>query len=238
MHQNLDSPRNKRVNHLKNLKENYRRARDHEGFYRQLLVSIGVFLAGLFANYWANIYTATRASGIVQDLILNNIPTIPLDDVYLEGFAILLLFITLLGLYRPHRLPFLLKTIGLFIGIRSFFIILTHLSVPLSATAALDYAPTNSFIKSLSSGNDLFFSGHTGLPFLLALIFWKDRLLRYLFLATSFLFGIAVLFAHVHYSIDVFGAFFITYAIYDLAVWLFTKDHKLFHRVFDKDSER
>lgn len=229
MHRTVNFFRIKSVKHLKNLKEHYHRAHRQEGFYRQLFIALSVFLTGLFANYWANIYTETRASGVVQDLILNNIPVLPLDDIYFEGFALFLLFITLLGFFRPQRIPFLLKTIGLFIGIRSFFIILTHLSVPLSPTEVLDYTTTNTFIKSLSSGNDLFFSGHTGLPFLLALIFWKDRLLRYLFLATSLFFGIAVLFAHVHYSIDVFGAFFITYAIYDLALWLFGRDRELFH---------
>ena len=47
-------------------------------------------------------------------------------------------------------------------------------------------------------------------------------------MAFSLVFGITVLFAHVHYSIDVFAAPFITYAIFKLAeLELFTKDYAI-----------
>ncbi|MCL5009147.1 MAG: hypothetical protein M1400_02270, partial [Patescibacteria group bacterium] len=55
-----------------------------------------------------------------------------------------------------------------------------------------------------------------------------DRLLRYVFLAASVVFGAAVLLGHLHYSIDVFSAFFITYGIYRIAVKIFPADSKLF----------
>ena len=46
-------------------------------------------------------------------------------------------------------------------------------------------------------------------------------MLRYLFLAWSVFFGIVVLLGHLHYTIDVLSAFFITYGIVDIAKWLF-----------------
>jgi len=48
-------------------------------------------------------------------------------------------------------------------------------------------------------------------------------------LAASLIFGAAVLFGHLHYSIDVFAAFFITYAIFHIAQKFFPKDYKLLH---------
>ena len=54
-------------------------------------------------------------------------------------------------------------------------------------------------------GADLFFSGHTGMPFLLALIFWDWRRVRYMFLFISVACAIIVL-AGLHYSIDVCSA--------------------------------
>ena len=86
----------------------------------------------------------------------------------------------------------------------------------------------SNIFADFSKGNDFFFSAHTGLPFLMALIFWQDFRLRVVCLATSVFFGVVVLLGHYHYTIDVFSAFFITYAIYDLSVFLLKKDHEIF----------
>ncbi|UVK57536.1 sphingomyelin synthase family protein (plasmid) [Mesorhizobium sp. AR02] len=83
-------------------------------------------------------------------------------------------------------------------------------------------------MQSFTFGGDLFFSGHTGAPFLLALMFWKDSRLRFAFLAAAVLFGAAVLLGHLHYSIDVFAAFFISYGVHDLARFLFRRDWEFF----------
>jgi membrane-associated phospholipid phosphatase len=78
-------------------------------------------------------------------------------------------------------------------------------------------------------GNDFFFSGHTGMPFLIALIFWKEKWVRSISIAVSLLFGALVLLGHLHYSIDVFGAFFITYTIFHICQKFFRVDLKLFN---------
>lgn len=215
-------------------REAYRFVHSEKAFYKQLFLGLGVFLIGMAANIGANVYASKKEVLVVNDLILDFLPVFNINYLYVEGAFILILFAVLLAFYRPQRLPFMLKSVGLFIFVRSFFIILTHLSVPLPEGPS-GYTQSFGTISQLfSSGNDLFFSGHTGFPFLLSLIFWKDKLLRYLFLATSCFFGVVVLLGHLHYSIDVFAAFFITYAIHDLSVWLFTKDHNLFHFIKQK----
>ncbi len=70
--------------------------------------------------------------------------------------------------------------------------------------------------------NDLFFSGHTAVPFLGFLLF-KNRKVKYTFLGASIIMAITVLLMHVHYSIDVFSAFFITYGTFKIGEWLFKK---------------
>ena len=62
----------------------------------------------------------------------------------------------------------------------------------------------------------------------MALLFWPNKLLRYFFLACSVFFAIAVLLGHVHYTIDVASAFFITYGVYKIACYLFPRDYALF----------
>lgn len=74
------------------------------------------------------------------------------------------------------------------------------------------------------TGDDLFFSGHVGLTYLMALIFWRTPLLRYIYLALSVMFAVVVLLGHLHYSIDVFAAYFITYTIYTMASRWFKHD--------------
>ena len=186
-----------------------------------------LFLAvSLVLNYAANTYTATHGSSAVTDIVLDNIPAMRVDAIFFEGIITFVAFITLLALARPKRIPFLLKSIALWVAVRSFFLILTHLAPP--AHPAL--SPSGNIFEKLASGSgsDLFFSGHTGLPFLMAMLFWEDKFLRYVFLGASVIFGSAVLLGHLHYSIDVFSAFFITYGVYRIAIKIFPADSKLF----------
>jgi membrane-associated phospholipid phosphatase len=108
---------------------------------------------------------------------------------------------------------------------------LTHIS-PFPTHAMIESAFFNKEVfAGIFTGNDLFFSGHTGIPFLLALIFWKNKTLRIIFLGFSVLFAIVVLLGHLHYSIDVLSAYFITYSIFHICRVFFKKDWKLFHEI-------
>ena len=80
--------------------------------------------------------------------------------------------------------------------------------------------------KVTFQGN-LFFSSHTGFPFLMALIFWDRDGWRRFFIAATVVFGAAVLLAHVHYSIDVFAAPFMSYGIFAIASKFFPEDYAL-----------
>jgi membrane-associated phospholipid phosphatase len=120
----------------------------------------------------------------------------------------------------PERIPFTIKASSIFVIIRSVFINLTHIA-PFPTSIQIDPL---SLMNKFTFGGDLFFSGHTGLPFLMAIIFWDNKYLRYLFLFTSILFGTITLMGHLHYSIDVLAAFFITYSIYHISAILFKED--------------
>lgn len=206
----------------------YRALKFNKTFYLQLLIAILLFSFSMFLNYYANNYTLIHSSSSVSDIVLDNIRTYQVDDIFYEGGLIFFCIVCFLGLYKPHRIPFMLKSIGVFFVVRSFFLILTHLAPPLHGSIL----PTNNFVERLiaGSGDDLFFSGHTGFPFLMALLFWDNLWLRLGFIATCVLFGTAALLGHLHYSIDVFSAFFITYGIYHIAVRLFKKDYIFFQQ--------
>jgi hypothetical protein len=79
------------------------------------------------------------------------------------------------------------------------------------------FAPTGGAQIFLTK--DLFFSGHTATTFLLLLYVWPHKVLRYWMLAGHVLVVASVFFSHLHYTIDVIGAYAITFSAYALAEW-------------------
>jgi hypothetical protein len=190
-------------------------------YYASLLEALLFFALGAYVTHIASKYAYIKASNHVEDIVLSNTRVYNFEFIFVQGAIMLSLFVIALCFRFRTTAPFLIKTVALFTIIRGMFVSLTHIGpYPFRLTVE------SGLLDFITSGNDLFFSGHTGFPFLIALIFWNHIYLRYLFLASSILFGVIVLLSHLHYSIDVFAAFFITYSIYHIAI-------KMFHRDFD-----
>ncbi len=201
-------------------------------FVWSFVVSLLMLIASFIINFYAGQYATERASNPVTDLILSNVPVIDVDGVFVWGAIAFWAIIAVIILLEPKHIPFTVKSVALFVVIRSVFVSITHIGpfpiVPeIDQSAIISYSK---FVSELFYGKDLFFSGHTGLPFLMALIFWDNKVYRYSFIAAAILFGAVVLLAHLHYSIDVLGAFFITYSIYRMAEIFFKKDMAVFKR--------
>jgi len=205
----------------------------HQKFWiRENLVptflSIGLFSIALWVQRLANDYVLGIKGTAVNDILLNHLPSLKIDFLIIQ-VPLLVTFLALgLIIYKPHYFLFTVESLSLFLLVRSFFISLTHLG----ANPEQIVLNTHTFGFSLynilyNTNNDFFFSGHTGIPVLLALIFWSDRHWRYLFLGIAVLFGISVLLAHLHYSIDVFAAPFMTYSIFTLAKYIFPRSYGL-----------
>lgn len=192
-------------------------------YYASLLEAILLFVASVYITHFASKYAHVKASNHVEDIILSNTPVFDFEFIFVQGAIMLSLFVVVLCIRFRKTAPFVLKSVSLFIIIRALFVSLTHIG-PYPSKLTLE----SGMLNFITSGNDLFFSGHTGLPFLIALIFWDHLYIRVLFLASSVVFGVIVLLSHLHYSIDVFAAFFITYTIYHIAIKLFKKDYEFF----------
>ncbi|MFA6006796.1 MAG: phosphatase PAP2-related protein [Candidatus Paceibacterota bacterium] len=176
-------------------------------------------------NYFAGTYATESISNQVSDLLLDRIPAWDVELLYVQGAVIMWTVVTMLLLYKPRYFPFFAKSMSLFILIRSFFIILTHIAPQHEIIPAANF-----FASKLTFGGDLFFSGHTGGPFLVGLVFWRNKYARSFFFFLSVIFGTAAILGHKHYSIDVFAAFFITYSIFRIAQYLFKTDYELIHK--------
>jgi len=202
----------------------YARVRARKGYGASALLAFISFMISLTAQYYAVAFATSHVSNTVTDLFLSNVPRVDVDGIYVYGLFCLVAFIIFLFAVNPKRAPFIGYSLALFIIIRSVFVTLTHLApYPIATGPDFGAAMTKIFF-----GGDLFFSGHTGVPFLMALIYWREKWLRYLFIAWSIFFGLIVLLGHLHYSIDVLSAFFITYSIYHLALYLFPWSRELF----------
>ena len=188
-----------------------------------ILISFIFLFMALILNYLAGSYVGTTKTAFVPDLILDNIPPIDLSFLYIYGYAMVILVLFLHPLIVHMReFHIVISQFSLLLLIRSFFMLFTHLTVPPDAIALnlpMIYYP-------LAFNNDLFFSGHTAVPFLGFLLFRKEKIGLF-FLVSTIVLASTILLGHLHYSIDVFAAFFITYGSYKLSNWFFKKINHL-----------
>jgi len=191
-------------------------------FVRSLSQGLAFLTASMIAIFAAVSYATTNASNHVTDIVLSNVGPFDMRFLFVYGTFTGFAVIGALLAWRPNRVPFALKSMALFLLVRAVFVSLTHI-----APSPIEPPTPAPFFNSIFYGSDLFFSGHTGVPFLAALSFWHMPLLRQIFLAATGFFGAIVLLGHYHYSIDVLAALFITHGIFQMACWLFPRDYAL-----------
>ncbi|MCX6752211.1 MAG: phosphatase PAP2-related protein [Candidatus Nomurabacteria bacterium] len=199
-----------------------------KSFLLSFLGGILLLAISLYIQFFVSGYVNSLPSAPVTDLILSNTRVYDVDLIFVYGSVLLLFVGIFVGLKSVNYAPFIMKSVALFTMIRSVFVSLTHISAFPTHVVISSVFFNKEVFNGIFTGNDLFFSGHTGLPFLLALIFWDNKKLRCVFLGFSFTFAIVVLLGHIHYSIDVLSAFFITYGIFQICKFLFKKDWELF----------
>jgi hypothetical protein len=209
---------------MKNLWQKYTLYLTNKAFILSLLFTLIMLAASFAVNIYAIDYATEKASNPVTDLILSNIPVFDVDGIFVWGTLIVVIFSVAVLAMNIEKVPFALKTLALFLIVRSVFTVLTHTGPFPTETERTQY----DFLNKLLFGSDSFFSGHTGMPYLGALVFWDNKFIRWIYIYASIFFAIVVLMGHLHYSIDVFSAFFITYSIYRIAEVSFIKDKQVF----------
>ncbi len=171
-----------------------------------------LFVLVSFPRFFAII--ELRNGIVLNDAVLNKLPSADLSipifiTIWSTAFLLIRRIIQSPSLFLQFLLSFLFLSI-VRIGTISFF--------PLDAPNEL--IPLKDPISSLFYGGkdifitkDLFFSGHTATQFLMFLCLQK-KMDKYLTGLTSILIAIMVLIQHIHYTIDVFAAFPLTYLVY------------------------
>lgn len=159
-----------------------------------------------------------------RDLLLDRLPAIDVFGFIVWGPVLMTIALLWILLRNLEYVPFTLKAIGLLFAVRAFFMVLT----PLGLRPDVIDPGYGGLLKALvynPGTNDFFFSGHTAYPFICALLFWEKPAIRWMFLLFSALFGITVLLAHAHYSIDVFAVPFMASGVLWWAKKVFAADY-------------
>ena len=186
--------------------------------YRYLIgLSVILVILAAFLDFYSGVYVTAKGGIEVPDLILDHVKPIDLSPIFVYGY------LGLVGAMFAYPLFFHIRTFhtvlsqfSLLVVLRALFMIFTHLETPSDAVPV--HFPW--IFGGLSFQNDMFFSGHTAIPFLGFFLF-KDSAYRYLFLVGSIVMAVVVLVMHRHYSIDVFSAFFITFCSYRMGMRAF-----------------
>ncbi|MBI4668919.1 MAG: hypothetical protein HY747_07010 [Elusimicrobia bacterium] len=183
----------------------------------ELTIALAALGGSLILNYWAA-NLAEMAGDLTHpspDLLLNILPTVDMTFFFTWGFGTWFIWVIAATVWKERRrAAYIIWLYAILTAVRSLFIILTPMRIPEGALSMHNHVLYEYVGQYLTLQNDLFFSSHTAYPFLAYLIF-RDRWVRYTFLGLSLLLAMTVLLSKLHYSIDVFAAYFITHSIYE-----------------------
>ncbi len=187
---------------------------------KKLLIALIIFFIVNQVVTYAGFYVDNVPGAIASsDIILDNYGPYNLGFIFVWLMIIVVyLFFLYPLIFKPKDFYFYVNMISLLTLTRAFFIILTHLK----GAPNMIQVTYPAFVANLSFTNDLFFSGHTAFPFLGFLLF-KNPVMKCFMLISSLVLASVALLTHMHYSIDVFAAFFITYGIYIIGLKTFNR---------------
>ncbi|MBL9039777.1 MAG: phosphatase PAP2 family protein [Archangium sp.] len=194
------------------------------------------FRLGCYAvMVWLALWAEARPAPSLPDLVLDAVPYVPWVDrwnyiVWVFAYVPLALALAWRDVERFIRY---MVTAGLLALVRGVCIAATGLGPVRGADvhAGMDFdarwaaflqlaTPLGFFDRDAGARvyltKDLFFSGHTATTFLLLLYVWPWRALRWPMLAAHVLVVASVFLAHLHYTIDVIGAYAVTYSLFAL----------------------
>lgn len=199
----------------------------------RLLGSLAFRLGCYFVMVWLALWAEARPAPTLPDLLLEWVPYVPAVDKYnyllwLCSYVPIALWLMVTDAERFIRY---MVSSGLIALIRGVSIVVTGLGAVTGKDlhAGMDFDTRLSAFLHLITPfgffdtgagarvyltKDLFFSGHTSTTLLLLLYVWKFPRLRWAMLVTHVAVVASVFLAHLHYTIDVIGAYAITLALF------------------------
>jgi len=199
---------------------------DIKGRFWIYFISVLMLVSGIYAAKRAGIFVEKFKYQCPLNDTLHNILPLVNANILTSLFPVIfsILVFTYIIFFVHDDLPYILFLIGLYNSVRALFLILTQLPPPYPR---IDDYPYFFFPGWYFGTRDLFPSGHTGFSFLIFLLIKDNKFFKWLSLFFAISIAIGLLLMRVHYSIDIFGAIFIVYAIYSFS-------EKYIHKFFRK----
>lgn len=196
-----------------------------EGFKKnRLSVSFGFvfFVLGLTSAYLAGRFLDKNYPnpGRPADLILDNLEEIKAFVLIAEITS------TTVSFFIIHKaLSSKFKEFGEYFTKIGILYILRSISIVVTPLAQIQDAATNGSNPVLASlfYKGMFFSGHTGLAFLVFFLEKENKKLKFFKLVIAVITAVAVILSHSHYTIDVIGGFLAAYFVANLNVSFINK---------------
>lgn len=183
--------------------------------FRVECVATSIFLAGVMSTLSVVLADVERRPGVtLDDPVLARLPA--RDFTWLTFAAVYLgLALGVAHLARwPRALVRGVQAYAMLMLLRSATLLVVPLAAPPDMILLVDPLARH-VVSGPALTKDLFFSGHTSTLFLLSLTA-RAKAFKRLFLACTAVVGVAVLWQHVHYTIDVLAAPPFAYAAFAL----------------------
>ena len=190
--------------------------------FRYSFISFTLILAvqmAFIAEY--QLFIETREGVVFTDPVLEKLPVYALDTVTFIAIYSAHLLAIIIALFRPEKV-FQLVLGYLFVY---FFRAISMYLIPLEPPIGI--IPLHDpFLIWFGDGQiitkDLFYSGHTSTTFMIFLVTDNIKAKIFIFIALIFvIFGI--LLQRVHYTVDVYAAFFFSFTAYRLGLYIIKK---------------
>lgn len=187
-------------------------------FRRKLGIGLIGILAILvtFPYFFQTIETHTGP--VLNDWVLDQLP--PRDvslliflTIWASGFLLLIRVRRSPAILMMFMYSYIIITLSRMLSIN-----LLPLNPPVGLIPLVDPL-TNAFYGDKYITKDLFYSGHTSTLFLIFMCLRRKWDRFFTFIGTLIV-GAGLLLQHVHYTVDVLGAFVFTYPLYRLGKWL------------------
>ena len=207
-------------NHIQISIKEWNSALSDRSFLLKLLITPGFFLVYSAITQKLGNYVEMRKGILLNDKILEIIPSF---DFSLSIFILLYSSLTIVILTHLHKPKVILRIIEmhfLVAVVRQICILCVALEPPIGIIVLRDVFLENTvYPRNSPLTKDLFFSGHVASIWLYSLCS-ESKMIKYYFGLAAILMSFMILSMRVHYSYDVYGAFFFTTIIYFLPTWV------------------